>query len=87
MPRPVFAETVDRSAGAAAGARSSRGRTSSISISATSHFERTTSVEHLRLARDVGDGEILVDDALGRVDEDERHVGALGAPASARSSE
>ena len=29
------------------------------------------------LARDVGDGEILVDDALRRVDEDERDVGAL----------
>ena len=29
------------------------------------------------LARDVGHGEILVDDALGCVDEDERDVGAL----------
>ena len=31
-----------------------------------------------RLARDVRDGEILLDDALARVDQDERDVGALG---------
>ena len=31
-----------------------------------------------RLARDVGDRQVLLDDALARIDEDERHVGALG---------
>src|SRR5581483_11197689 len=32
----------------------------------------------VRLARDVRDGEVLVDQALARVDEDERDVGAVG---------
>ena len=58
--------------------RCSSGRTSSIVTSLMSHFESTIERRAVRLARDVGRGEVALDDPLARVDQDERDVGALG---------
>ena len=44
-----------------------------------SHLESTASVEQPGLARDVRDGEILLDDPLGRIEEDERDIGSFGS--------
>ena len=43
-----------------------------------SHFDEHDDRRAVRLARDVGDREVLVDEPLARVDEDERDVGAVG---------
>ena len=80
----------DRRAAGAGGARAAA-RTSSISISAMSHFERTTSVEHCALRATSATARSWSTSALARVDEDERDVGrarpprARAAPSSTRS--
>ena len=48
-----------------------------------SHLERTTSVERHRLARDVRNRQVVLDDTLARVDEHEHDVCALGSLQSA----
>ena len=53
------------------------GRTSSRRISVMSHFESTTIVAHCALRATSATATILLDDALARVDQDERDVCAL----------
>ena len=77
MPRPVFAETVTIGGRWRRRERDPRAHVLDArlrDVPLREHDDRRV----LRLARDVGDREILVDEALARVDEDERHVGALG---------
>ena len=79
-PRPGLRRRRRSAAAAGAAAPRVRGRTSSIVISVDVPLREDDDRRALRLARDVGDGEILVDDPLGRVDQDERDVGAARPP-------
>ena len=71
--------------------RCSSGRTSSIVTCRKVPLREDDERRALRLARDVGGGEVALDDPLARVDQDERDVGALAppraraAPSSSRS--
>ena len=77
MPRPVFARDGDDRRPLAQARLEPRAHVLELGLGDVplrEHDDRRA----LRLARDVGDGQILVDEALARVDEHERDVGALG---------
>ena len=77
MPRPVFAQIVDDRRPLPQPRLEPRAHVLELGLGDVplrEHDDRRV----LRLARDVGHRQILVDEALARVDEHERHVGPLG---------